>query len=182
MLRWLGTSCSPSCLREISNRLIMGCTFGSSCRLESHIQPHSVDISRKVREELKIVLLKYVIFGGKSPEKLGQKGHILLDESMGVFVGPTGGCRSRCLRGKDAAPLLELLPRQALVYIADPLHRGLLQKMPLKSLNTWYLSIFFQFRSIPKYPRNIPGILQTWVPQIHWLIILFPGRWAQLVG
>ncbi|CAL1169125.1 unnamed protein product [Cladocopium goreaui] len=51
-------------------------------------RPDLADLAASRFAKSLIVLLKYLIFGGKS-------------------------CRSRCLRGKDAAPLLELLPRQA---------------------------------------------------------------------
>jgi hypothetical protein len=57
-----------------------------------------------------IVLLKYLIFGGKSPE-VGPKNTFSWMNPR--VLKPKRGCRSRCLRGKDAAPLLELLPRQA---------------------------------------------------------------------
>lgn len=163
------------------DRLIMGCTFGSSWRLDwitnSHKFPLSVDISLKVREELHC-LAEISHFWWQKPRSWAKK-HIFLDESTGfeaqARLSFALSAWQRCSAVAGAAttpggPWSTSLIRFTQVY----------KKMPLKSLNIWYLSIFVQFRSIPKYPRNIPDLsnLGTSNPLVNHP---FPW-WAQLVG
>lgn len=137
----------------------MGCTLINHHEdlIESQIPINSRILLTSLSRFAKslIVLLKYLIFGGKSPE-VGPKNpfcwmnpRVLKPLRLSFALSAWQRCSAVAgAATTTGGPWSTSLIRFTEVY----------KKMPLKSLNTWYLSIFFQFRSIPKYPRNIPDL------------------------
>ena len=152
----------------------MGCTLINHHEdlIESQIPINSRILLTSLSRFAKslIVLLKYLIFGGKSPE-VGPKNpfcwmnpRVLKPLRLSFALSAWQRCSAVAgAATTTGGPWSTSLIRFTEVY----------KKMPLKSLNTWYLSIFSNF----DLSQSIHGtfrICQTWVPQIHWLIILFP--------
>ena len=142
----------------------------------NHKFPHSVDISLKVREEPHC-LAEIAHFWWQKPRSWAKKP-ILMDESTG-FEALEVVVRVVCVAKMQRRCWSCYHDRRALVYIADPVHRGL-QEDAIEIAKHMVSFHFFQFRSIPKYPRNIPDLsnLGTSNPLVNHP---FPW-WAQLVG
>ena len=129
----------------------MGCTLINHHEdlIESQIPINSRILLTSLSRFAKslIVLLKYLIFGGKSPE-VGPKKPILLDESTG-FEALEVVVRVVCVAKMQRRCWSCYHDRRALVYIADPVHRGLQED----AIEIAKHMVSFHFFPISIYPK-----------------------------